>query len=62
MITVLAVAAYIGIAALCVYLDARLSGETDTGPMWLLWPFILPILALHSLFGLVERAGMHRRG
>jgi hypothetical protein len=62
MITVLAVAAYIGIAALCVYLEGRLGGSADFAPMWIVWPFMLPIVLLAAAVEALARLGERHHG
>jgi hypothetical protein len=62
MITVLAVAAYIGIAALCVYLEARFTGDGACGPLWIVWPIVLPIVLWAAAFEALTRLGERHHG
>lgn len=37
--------AYVAVGALCVYLEARLTGDGAIGPLWMAWPFMVVVCA-----------------
>jgi hypothetical protein len=62
MTIVLLVAAYIAVAALCVYLEGRLTGCADYAPAWIMWPFFLPIVAVAFTFEWLGDLGERHHG
>lgn len=49
--------AYFGIALVCVYLDARLSGSDYIPGLWLMWPLMLPVCAIVVTFEAIGKLG-----
>jgi hypothetical protein len=62
MMIVLLVAAYIAVAALCVYLEGRITGESRFAPMWLMWPVFLPLVVVVVAFKWIGDLGERHHG
>jgi hypothetical protein len=55
MTIALLIGGYLSVALLLQYVDARMNnGESEMGPAWLVWPLLLPVLALMGAFMAVE--------